>query len=154
MSQMSKPDILLAQHISVMYKRLSSRTCKLSPRQHVSKLIHLYCRVIPESVGCSAMVFNKKRAAERAQREEAKLLCAIALVGLLSPALAAEVSAGVVQVHRPSTGAGTRAPWWPLVRDIANPQFRSSPHTHSPLVFPRYCAFCELVATSPKAITA
>ena len=50
---------------------------------------------VPESVGCSAMVFNKKRAAERAQREEAKLLCAIALVGLLSPALAAEVSAGV-----------------------------------------------------------
>ena len=42
--------------------------------------------------------FNKKRAAERAQREEAKLLCAIALVGLLSPALAAEVSAGVVEV--------------------------------------------------------
>jgi len=59
---------------------------------------HCSVRWVPESVACFQMVFNKKRTSERAQHEQAKLVCAIALVGLLSPALAAEVAAGVVQV--------------------------------------------------------
>ena len=85
------------------------------------------------------MVFNKKRSAERApsQREEAKLLCAIALVGLLSPALAAEVSAGVVQVavvpyhtredlrKRGYTVDGTVFADFDMFREDANPYFIS-----------------------------